>query len=131
MWYSCCFFVKHSGRLAISILITSAQRERRNNAASINLLKLNSLSLGVLFGSAFAVHVAGPTKSFFVIVSEAIFWHLKNCVSANSLYCCWRTSGIESTEARRFSLYAIPVPTLINESSKNRLIGSNFPITEV
>ena len=54
-WYICCFFVKHSGRRAISILQASGQRERQNNAAFLNSLKLNSLSIDVLFGSAFSV----------------------------------------------------------------------------
>ena len=35
------FFVKHLGRPVISILTTSAQRERQNYAASLNLLKLH------------------------------------------------------------------------------------------
>ena len=30
-WYSCCFYVKHSGRPVIFILRTAAQREGRNN----------------------------------------------------------------------------------------------------
>ena len=81
------FFVKYSGRPVIYILTTSAQRERRNNAASPNLLKLNSLGVGVFFRSAFAVHVPGATK-LFLIVSETIFWHLKSRESTNSLYCC-------------------------------------------
>ena len=33
--------------------------------------------IGVLFGPAFAVYVAGATKLFFVIVLETFFWYLK------------------------------------------------------
>ena len=48
-WYICCFFVKHSGRPVISILKTSAQREGRNNAAALNLLKSDSLRVDLFF----------------------------------------------------------------------------------
>ena len=69
--------MKQSGRLVI-VLKTSAQRERRNNATSLNLLKLNSLSGGIFFfRSVFAVHMPGAAKLFLIIVSETIFWHLK------------------------------------------------------
>ena len=60
------FFAKHLGRLAITILTRYEQRERRNNS-SLKLLKLNSLSICTLFGSTFAVYLAGATKLFFVI----------------------------------------------------------------
>ena len=81
-------FVKHLGRPVISILTTSAQRARRNYAASLDFLKLHSLSVGVFFGSAFGVHVTGVTKLFLVTVSETILLHLNSRVSTNSLYCC-------------------------------------------
>ena len=51
----------------------SAERERRNNAASVNLLKLNSFSICLLLGSTCAVYVAGATQLFLVIVSETFF----------------------------------------------------------
>ena len=71
--YICCLFEKDSGRPAISVLSTSAQSERWNYAASLNLLKLNSLSMSVLFGFPFAVYVAESTKLFLVSVSETFF----------------------------------------------------------
>ena len=46
------------------------------------------LSVGVLFGSVFVVHVAGATKLFFVIVTETILLHLNSLVLTNYLYCC-------------------------------------------
>ena len=67
------FIIKHSGRPVIYILTASAQRERRNNAGPLNLLKLSSLSVGVFFRSAFAVHVPGASKLFLIIVLETIF----------------------------------------------------------
>ena len=69
-WHICCFFVKHSGRPDISILTTSAPRERRNNAASLNLLKLKHRRF---FGSAFSIYVEETTKLFLVIVERNIF----------------------------------------------------------
>ena len=48
----------------------SAQRERQNNATSLNLLKLNSLGIDILFRSASAVYVAGATKLLLIIISE-------------------------------------------------------------
>ena len=78
------FFVKHLSRPVISILTTFGQRERRNYAASPDLFKLR---VGVLSGSVFAVHVAGVTKLFLVIVLETILLHLNSRVSTNSLYC--------------------------------------------
>ena len=111
-WYICCFFVKHSGRPAITILTTSAQRERRNNGACLNLLKL------FFGGSAFAAYLAGAAKLFLVIVSETYFWYLKSRLSTNSLHFIRCTSGTESTNASSFSLYLMPDPTLINQSSK-------------
>ena len=98
-WYTCCFFVKHSGRTVISILKTLAEREGRNNAAALNLSKSNYLRVGIFFGSAFAVHLAGDAQIFFVIVSETSFLHLISRISTNSLYCFWPTSGIDSTKA--------------------------------
>ena len=130
-WYISYFFVKLLGRPAISILTTSVQRERRNNAASLNLLKLSSLTIGVLFGSAFAVYVAGATKLFILIVSQKFFWQLKSRLSTKSLHYYWRTSSTEPTNARGFALYAMPDLTLINEFSKNGLIGSNLSTTVV
>ena len=128
---TCCCFVKHSFRPAIFVLTASVQREKRNNAASLNLIMLHSLSIGLLFRSAFAVYVAGATKLFLLIVSETISLALKSRLSTNSLYCCWNTSSIESTDACSFSLYGISDPVLITESSKNRLIGKNLPTTVV
>ena len=54
----------HSGRLVIPILKTSAQGEGRNNPAALNLLKSDSLSVGVFFGSVLDVNLAGITKLF-------------------------------------------------------------------
>ena len=71
----------------ISILKTLAQREGRNNAVALNLLKSDSLRVDVFFGSAFAVDLAGVTKLFFVIVSETRFLHLISRVSTNYLCC--------------------------------------------
>ena len=93
-----------------------AQREGRNNAAALNLLKLDYLRVNVFFGS---VDLARVTKLFFVIVLKSNFFASdKQCI-INSLYCYLPTSGIESTKAHTSSLYAMSVPTLINESSKN------------
>ena len=85
--YICCFFVKYLRRLVISVLTISA-RERRNNAASLNLLQLNSFCVGVFFWSAFVIRVAGNTQLFLVIVSETIFLRGKSRVSTDSLNCC-------------------------------------------
>ena len=63
----------HLGKPVISILTTSAHWERRNNAASLNLLQLNSLCVHDFFGSTFAVHSAETTKLLLVIASETIF----------------------------------------------------------
>ena len=88
-WYICCFFVKHSGRLVISILKTSAQREGWNNAATLNLLKSDSLRVCVFFESVFVVDFAGVTKLFFLVVSKISLMHLISCLSTNSLYYIW------------------------------------------
>ena len=130
-WYTCCFFLKHSGRPVIFILKTLAEREGRNNAAALNLSKSDYLRVGSFFGSAFAVDLAGVAKIFFVIVSETSFLHLISRVSTNSLYCFWPTSGIDSTKAHTSPLYETSALTLKNKSSKNGLIGSNLPITLV
>ena len=130
----CCihsFFVKHTERPVIYIWQTSAQWDGQSNAATLNLLKSNSLRVGVFFGSAFAVDLAGVTKLFFVILSETSFLHPISHVSINRLYCFWLISGIESTKARTSSLYVISVPSLINQSSKNGLTGSNLPVAVV
>ena len=131
LWYIFYFLVKLLGRPTISFLTTSGQRERRNNAASLNLLKLSSLTIGVLLGSPFAVYVAGATKLFILIVSQNFFWQLKSRLSTKSLHYYWRTSSTESTKARGLALYAMPDPTLKNEFSTNGLIGSNLPSTVV
>ena len=130
----CCihsFFVKHSERPVVYISKTSTQRDGRSNAATNNLLKSDSWSVGVFFGSAFAVDLAGVTKLFSVILSETSFLHLISRVSINRLYCFWLIFGIESTKALTSSLYAISVPSLINQSSKNGLTGRNLPVTVV
>ena len=86
-WYICCFFVQHSGRLVISILKTSAQSEGRNNAATLNLLKSDSLKVCVFFEFfVFVVDFAGVTKLFFLVVSKISLLHLISCLSTNSLY---------------------------------------------
>lgn len=88
-------FVKHSDRPVISILKTWAQRQGRDNAAALNLFKSDALRVEVSFGSSFAVHLAGITKLFFVIVSEESFLHVTSCISTYSFYYCWPTSSIE------------------------------------
>ena len=130
-FYICCFFLKHSGRPVISILKSLGQREEQNNAAALNLLKSDSLRVDDFFGSAFAVDLAGVTKLFFIILSETSFLHLISCVSTNSFYRFWPIFGIASMKAQTSSLYAISVPTLINEPSKNGLVESNLPIMVV
>ena len=119
-------FLKHSDRPVIYNPKTSAQREGQNDAATLNLLKSDSLRV-VFFGFAFAVDLAGVTKLFFVIVSEKGFLHLISHVPTKSSYFCWPTSGIVSVKARTSSLYTMSVLILIKESSKNGLIGSSFP----
>ena len=121
------FFRKTFRQIGHICFDKSAERERRNNAAPLNLLKLNSFGICLLLGSICAVYVAGTTQLFLVIVSETFFGHLKSRLSKNSLHFCWFTSGIKLTKARSFSLYAMPDTTLINESSKNGFTGSNLP----
>ena len=127
-WNICCFCktFRQTGHFHFDNL---CKRARRNYAASLDFLKLHSLSVGVFFGSAFAVHVTGVTKLFLVIASETILLHLNSRVSTNSLYYCWRTSGIQSTKARSFSPNAMSGPTLTHESFKKGLIRSNLPTT--
>ena len=57
-------------------LTTSAQRGR-NNAATLNLSKSDSLRVGVFFGSVFAVDLAGVKKVIF-----------RNCIR-NKFFCIW------------------------------------------
>ena len=102
----CCFFGKHLGRLVSSVLTISA-RERRNNAASPNLLQLNSFCVGIFFWSAFVIRVAGTTQLFLANVSETTFLRGKIRASTNSLYYCECTFSIESTKARSSSLYTM------------------------
>ena len=65
-----------------------SQRQGQNNAATLNLLKSDSLRAGIFFGPAFAVDLTGVKESFFVIVSQTSFLHMISRVSANSLHCC-------------------------------------------
>ena len=130
MWFATMvhllLFCKTFRQTDISILGISA-RKRQNNEASFIFLKLNWLCVDVLFRSAFVVYVEAAKKLFLVIVSEAIFLHRKSSVSTNSLCCCWRTSGIQTTKARSFPLHPISAPIFIDESSKNGLNGCNLP----
>ena len=79
------FFVKYSGRPMISISKTLVQREGRNDDATLDFLKSDSLRVGIFFGFAFTVDLAGVTKLFFIIASETGFLHLISCLSTNSL----------------------------------------------
>ena len=97
-------------------LTTSAQREGPHNAATLYLLKSDSLRVGVFFGSIFSVNLAGVKFIFRNGIRNKFFASDKRCINKFFIL-FWPTSDKESTKAQTSSLYAMSVPTLISESS--------------
>ena len=126
----CCFFVKNSGRLVISILKTSAQCERWSDADVINFLKSDYLRVCVFFGSRFAVDWAEVTKLFFVSETRIFASDKPRINKFFILFFTYFQYRIDES-THLLTMRDMSVLTLINEFSENGSTWSNLQITVV